>query len=249
MLVSWLLIQFDGGKLNGIGDRPENAPTNRDFVIYIGAILAISVAWFLFSNLMNSVPPTEGTGIVGYVTNLPIMGKIMWRRNYEAMLATPIQVHHILGGELLWIGFRMVLISSVFLVVLTLFKIPTSFLALLAVPACVLLGVAFSAAIISFAATQKNDAGFAAIFRFVINPLFLFSGTFFPLSSLPDSLRWVEWIAAATPLYHGVALVRGAVLGDAGTLAAWPWHAAYLVTFATVFAVVAHRLLSRRLVT
>ena len=75
-----------------------------------------------------------------FESTFPIMGKIMWRRNYEAMLATPIEVRHILGGELLWIGFRMVLISSVFLVVLTLFGIPTSFLALLAVPACVLLG-------------------------------------------------------------------------------------------------------------
>ena len=97
-----------------------------------------------------------------FESTFPIMGKIMWRRNYEAMLATPIEVRHILGGELLWIGFRMVLISSVFLGVLALFRIPTSFLALLAVPACVLLGVAFSAAIISFAATQKNDSGFAA---------------------------------------------------------------------------------------
>jgi lipooligosaccharide transport system permease protein len=180
-----------------------------------------------------------------FESTFPIMGKIMWRRNYEAMLATPIEVRHILGGELLWIGFRMVLISSVFLVVLTLFRIPTSPLALLAVPACVLLGVAFSAAIISFAATQRNDAGFAWMFRFIINPLFLFSGTFFPLSQLPD---WIEWIAAATPLYHGVALTRGAVLGDPGTLASWPLHVAYLVIFAAVFAVVAHRLLGRRLV-
>ena len=180
-----------------------------------------------------------------FESTFPIMGKIMWRRNYEAMLATPIEVRHILGGELLWIGFRMVLISSVFLVVLTLFRIPTSPLALLAIPACVLLGVAFSAAIISFAATQRNDAGFAWMFRFVINPLFLFSGTFFPLSQLPD---WIEWVAAATPLYHGVALVRGAVLNDSGTLAGWPVHVAYLVTFAAVFAVVANRLLRRRLV-
>jgi lipooligosaccharide transport system permease protein len=183
-----------------------------------------------------------------FESTFPIMGKIMWRRNYEAMLATPIEVRHILGGELLWIGFRMVLISSVFLAVLTLFRIPTSFLALLAIPAAVLLGVAFSASIISFAATQKNDSGFAALFRFVINPLFLFSGTFFPLSTLPDSLRWFEWVAAATPLYHGVALIRGVVLDDAATLAGWPWHVAYLVTFATVFGFVAHRLLSRRLV-
>ena len=180
-----------------------------------------------------------------FESTFPIMGKIMWRRNYEAMLATPIEVRHILGGELLWIGFRVMLISSVFLVVLTLFRIPTSPLALLAIPACVLLGVAFSAAIIGFAATQRNDAGFAWMFRFVINPLFLFSGTFFPLSQLPD---WIEWVAAATPLYHGVALVRGAVLNDPGTLAGWPVHLAYLVTFAAVFAVVANRLLRRRLV-
>ncbi len=78
MLVSWTLIQFDGGKLDGVGDRPKGAPANRDYVIYIGAILAIPVAWFLFSNLMNSVAPDEGTGIIGYVANLPIMGKIMF---------------------------------------------------------------------------------------------------------------------------------------------------------------------------
>jgi lipooligosaccharide transport system permease protein len=179
-----------------------------------------------------------------FESTFPIMGKIMWRRNYEAMLATPLEVRDILGGELLWIGFRMVLISSVFLVVLTLFRIPTSPLAVLAVPAAVLTGVAFSAAIISFAATQRNDAGFAWMFRFVINPLFLFSGTFFPLTRLPD---WIEWVAASTPLYHGVALVRGVVLNDAQTLADGPWHVAYLLAFTAIFAVIAHRLLSRRL--
>jgi POT family proton-dependent oligopeptide transporter len=78
MLVSWTLIQFDGGKLDGVGDRPAGAPANRDYIIYIGAILAIPVAWFLFSNLMHSAAPEEGTGIVGYVANLPIMGKIMF---------------------------------------------------------------------------------------------------------------------------------------------------------------------------
>ncbi len=78
MLMSWLLIQFDGGKLDGIGDRPANAPANRDYIIYVCAILAIPVVWFLFSNLMGSAPAAEGSGIVGYVANLPIMGKIMF---------------------------------------------------------------------------------------------------------------------------------------------------------------------------
>jgi lipooligosaccharide transport system permease protein len=180
-----------------------------------------------------------------FESTFPIMGKIVWRRNYEAMLATPIAVRDILGGELLWIAFRMVLISSVFLGVLTLFAIPRSPLALIAVPAAVLTGVAFSAAIISFAATQRNDAGFAWMFRFVINPLFLFSGTFFPLAELPAQ---VQWLAAATPLYHGVSLTRGLVLSDGALLAGWYWHAAYLMAFTAIFAVLAHRLLSRRLV-
>lgn len=78
MMVSWLLIQFDGGKLDGIGDRPADAPANRDLVIYAGAILAIPVVWFLFTNLMNYVPPASGSGIVGYFLGLPVMGKIMF---------------------------------------------------------------------------------------------------------------------------------------------------------------------------
>jgi len=178
-----------------------------------------------------------------FESTYPIMGKISWRRNYEAILATPMQVHHLLIGELSWIGFRLTTMAIVFLLVLTLFGIPRGPLALLAIPAAVLTGLAFSAPIIAFAATRHNDSGFAALFRFVINPLFLFSGTFFPVSSLPDA---VEWVAAATPLYHGVALVRGAVLDSIPT--AWPLHLGYLLVFLGATGYVAYRLLHRRLV-
>src|SRR4029079_5519023 len=59
MLISYCLIQFDGGWLSGYGARPANAP-NRDLVIYVGALVAVPVFMFLFSNLMNSAPPAEG---------------------------------------------------------------------------------------------------------------------------------------------------------------------------------------------
>ncbi|MEO8252455.1 MAG: ABC transporter permease [Chloroflexota bacterium] len=180
-----------------------------------------------------------------FESTFPIMGKITWRRNYEAMLSTPLEVRDLLIGELAWIGFRTMTIAIVFLFVLTLFHIPTSPLALLAIPLAMLTGVSFSAPIIAYAATQRNDAGFAALFRFVINPLFLFSGTFFPVSRLPDP---VEWVAAATPLYHGVALVRGVILSDPASLNGWPLHLAYLVVFLAATAWLAHRLLRRRLV-
>jgi len=78
MVVSWLLIQFDGGRLDGIGDRPADAPANRDLLIYAGAILAIPVVWFLFTNLMSYVRPEAGSGIIGYFLGLPIMGKMMF---------------------------------------------------------------------------------------------------------------------------------------------------------------------------
>jgi len=178
-----------------------------------------------------------------FESTYPIMGKISWRRNYEAMLATPLQVPQLLIGELAWIGFRLTTIAIVFLVVLTMFGIPRDPMALLAIPAAALTGLAFAAPIIAFSATRHNDSGFAALFRFVINPLFLFSGTFFPVDQLPDP---VEWVAALTPLYHGVALVRGAVLDLLP--ASWPIHLGYLLVFLVATAWLANRLLTRRLV-
>jgi POT family proton-dependent oligopeptide transporter len=78
MLFSWSLVQFDGGRLSGIGERPADAPGNRDLLIYAGALAAVPVVWLLFSNLMTYVRPEEGAGIVGYFLGLPIMGKLMF---------------------------------------------------------------------------------------------------------------------------------------------------------------------------
>jgi lipooligosaccharide transport system permease protein len=179
-----------------------------------------------------------------FESTFPVLGKIAWRRNYEAMLSTPLAVRHLVAGELLWVAFRVLTMSSVFLVVLTLFGIARWPTAILAVPAAILTGVAFSSVVMAFAATQRTGEGFSWMFRFIINPLFLFSGTFFPLSQLPDA---VQWAAALTPLYHGVSLVRGAVLADAGFLGLWPVHIAYLLGMLAIGAWLAHRLLKRRL--
>ena len=178
-----------------------------------------------------------------FESTYPIMNKIMWGRNYEAMLSTPLGIRHIVIGELGWSAFRIGTLAAVFLVVLALFGVPRTPLALLAIPFTILVGLAFSACLIAFTATQKNDVGFSAIFRFVINPLFLFSGTFFPLSQLPDQVEWVPWL---TPLFHGVELVRGAILGTLDPLAA-PIHLAYLLAMFAVGAWLAERTLTRRM--
>lgn len=78
MLFSWSLIQFDGGRLDGYGERPADAPANRDMVIYVGALLAVPVVLFLFWNLMGSARAAEGSGLLGYLMALPIMGKALF---------------------------------------------------------------------------------------------------------------------------------------------------------------------------
>lgn len=178
-----------------------------------------------------------------FESTYPIMNKIMWGRNYEAMLSTPVSIRSIVGGELAWGAFRIGTLATIFLVVLALFGIPRSPMAILAVPVAVLVGVAFSACLIAFTATQKNDVGFSAIFRFVINPLFLFSGTFFPLTQLPDAARAIAW---ATPLFHGVELIRGAILDQLDPLTAL-LHLAYLLVMFGIGAWFAERNLTKRM--
>ncbi len=78
MAFSWTLFQFDGGRLDGYGERPEHGDPSKDWIVYVCAILAVPVVWFLFSNLMNYRAPEAGSGIVGYVLTLPIMGQIMF---------------------------------------------------------------------------------------------------------------------------------------------------------------------------
>jgi POT family proton-dependent oligopeptide transporter len=77
MLISYCLMQFDGGRLTGYGERPDHAP-NKDILIYIGALVAVPVLVFLFSNLMNSAPAAEGSGFIGYIMSLPLMGKLLF---------------------------------------------------------------------------------------------------------------------------------------------------------------------------
>jgi lipooligosaccharide transport system permease protein len=178
-----------------------------------------------------------------FESTFPIMRKIMWGRNYEAMLSTPLTTRNLVIGEQLWVAFRIGTLAVVFLVVLALFGVPRSPGAFLAIPVTMLIGTVFSSWLIAFTSTQRNDVGFSAIFRFVINPLFLFSGTFFPLTQLPD---WAQAIAWATPLFHGVELIRGAILDQLDPVTA-PIHLAYLLVMFGIGAVLAERNLAKRM--
>ncbi len=160
-----------------------------------------------------------------FESSFPISGKMTWQKNYDAIAATPMRIVDIVAGELAWVALRLLSVAAAFTAVLFLFGAARSPLVLAAVPAAVLTGLAFSAPIMAFAATLKSGGNFNALFRFVITPLFLFSGVYFPVTRLPE---WLQRVARWTPLYHGVELTRGFVLH---TLT-WPAaavHLAYLL--------------------
>jgi lipooligosaccharide transport system permease protein len=157
----------------------------------------------------------------------PVVGSFTWTRQYFAMFATPLGVRDILVGHQLWMASRIASTSAVYLVVVAAFGAVNSYLAILTLPVVVLLGLAFTAPTAAYAATRQSDTAFVPYNRFVIVPMFLFSGTFFPLSRLPLPL---EWLAYATPLWHGVDLCRELTLGNLHLLRALG-HVGYLLLF------------------
>ena len=78
MLVSWSLIQFDGGRLSGLGETPQREGGDKAMVIYGLAILAVPLFYFLFMNLMNTPEQVPGSGILGYIASLSLMGKLLF---------------------------------------------------------------------------------------------------------------------------------------------------------------------------
>jgi lipooligosaccharide transport system permease protein len=148
-----------------------------------------------------------------FESTFPIMGGLAWQKTFHAMYATPISARDIVVGNLVWIALRLTLIAGIFTIVMALFGATASLLIVLAIPAAVLTGMAFSAPIVAFSATQRTPEKFNAVFRFGITPLFLFSGTFFPISNLPAMIQPIAWLS---PLWHGVELSRQLALGTIG---------------------------------
>lgn len=173
----------------------------------------------------------------------PVMAAIKWFRTYHAMLATPLRVRDVLYGHLAWILTRLLMVSAIFLAVMAAFGTVRSAWGVLALPVAALTGLAFAAPLTALAASLEKDGAFTYVFRFGVVPLFLFSGTFFPISQLPALIRPVAYV---TPLWHGVTLCRALVLGQAGAASA-AVHVAYLLAVTAIGTALAVRSYERRL--
>jgi lipooligosaccharide transport system permease protein len=212
-----MLVAFGVG-FGSLIDTSARAEQATDGVPYLGylapALLAVSAVQ-----------------TAAFESSYPILSSFRWRRTYEGIVATPITPEQLAVGQLTWIALRLTMSGAAYLLVVTLFGAVRGPGVLAALVFAVLCGMAFSAPLVAFSAAQETEGGaFTAIFRFVVLPMTLFSGTFFPISQLPSVIQPVAWIS---PLWHGTELARGVALG---TLRAWPaaGHVVYLIALLVV---------------
>ena len=160
-----------------------------------------------------------------------------WSGAYRSMQASPISVGQIMTGHMTWIGARALLACTLFLVVSAAFGTVHSPEALAGLAVGPLTALTFAAPLAAYSVRARHDQPFTVVFRLFMLPLFLFSGTFFPVSQLPVGLRYVAY---ALPLWHSVELSRSLYAGKFGLLAGLG-HLAYLAGVAGIGLVLARR--------
>jgi lipooligosaccharide transport system permease protein len=200
----------------------------------------VSYLTFLAPGLLAAMAMQTAVGESMY----PVYTAVKWQHTYQAAAATPLRPGDLFRGHLMFTTMRLVMNTVIFVAIMAAFGAVRSVWVLAALPVAVLTGLAFAAPLDAFAVTQeKNDQAFNVIFRFGMIPLFLFSGTFFPITQLP---AWIRPVAYITPLWHGVALCRSLSLGTADVTGALG-HVAYLVAVAVIGLYAGERTYRRRL--
>jgi lipooligosaccharide transport system permease protein len=205
-----------------------------------GGLGGVPYVDFVAPGLLAATAMQTGTGEATY----PVMGAVKWQRQYHAMLAGPLGTVDVVLGHVAFIVLRVVLACAAFTAVAAALGALPSPLAVVGALVAVLCGAAHVPAVMAFSARQENDANFSLLFRFGLIPMFLFAGTFFPVTQLPG---WLQRIAWATPLWHGTSAVRQLCLGTPD----WPGitaHCAYLLLWVAAGLALAFRTYRNRLV-
>ncbi len=166
-----------------------------------------------------------------------IFFKLKIAKTYDAILSTPLDVGDVAVGELAWALIRGSLYSGAFIVVMAVLGYVVSPWAVLCFPGAVLISAAFAAAGMAGTSYMRSWQDFDFV-SLAILPLFLFSATFYPLTVYPD---WLQLVVRATPLYQGVALLRGLDLGIFG------WSLVGHVVYLAAMGVIGLRVTARRL--
>jgi lipooligosaccharide transport system permease protein len=171
-----------------------------------------------------------------------VFWKLKYDKVYDAALATPLTSGDVALGEMLYAALRGTLYSSTFLLTMAVLGMTPSWWSLTLLPLAALTSLSFSAVAMAGVTFMRNHADFEYIPSIML-PMFLFSATFYPLQSYGD---W-KWVVQLSPLYHSVAIARGANLGDWSW--AYPGHVAVLVALALAGLAVTAKRIDRLLLT
>jgi lipooligosaccharide transport system permease protein len=213
---------------------------NKHVVAHGGGQLGgVSYLTFLAPGLLAAAAMETAVGETTY----PVYGSVKWNKTYQAAVASPLRPEDIFHGHVLFLTLRLTMNCAIFLAIAAAFGAVRSPWMIAALPVAVLTGLAFGTPIEAWAVTRTRDTSFTMIFRFFMIPLFLFSGTFFPITQLPV---WLRPVAYLTPLWHGVSLCRALNLGtvDLGQAVI---DVAYLAALATAGLLAGNRSYRRRL--
>jgi len=170
--------------------------------------------------------------------------RMYYQKTYDALLVTPLVLEEIIVGEMLWGATKSLLAGGLMLGVVAAFGVLSWPDSAAILPLSLLGGAAFGASAMCFTAIIPRIEVFNLPIFLFVTPMFLFSGTFFPLDALP---QWAQWLALALPLTHLTNLVRAASLSH-WDLVQTVVGVAYLVVFTTVCFPLAIVLMRRRLV-
>jgi lipooligosaccharide transport system permease protein len=173
----------------------------------------------------------------------PVARSAMPAGSYRSATTTPLGPGQIMGGYQLFVAFRLLTSSAAFLLVMLAFRVAGGWSALGVLAAAVLTGMAFAAPAAAWAVTVRQTSRINSVFRFVIMPMYLFSGTFFAVAQLP---RWLRPAAYLLPLYHGAQLCRSLSLHQA-TFGGTAVHVAVLLALAVAGLAAARFTYRRRL--
>ena len=205
------------------------------------AVNGVSYLAFLAPALLSS----SAIAVASEEFTYPIMLGFKWNPTFFGMNASSIQPGQIVNGILISVAARMLLTCAIFYVFMLVFGAVPGALGFIAVPVALLTGLAFGALVMAYTATLKDDTGqLAMLQRFVVLPMTLFSGTFFPLDLLPPYLQWIGWIS---PLWHGTELSRVFAYGRPEPIWLSVVHVLYLTALLAIGWVWARRLTLRRL--
>ncbi|MDH4170159.1 MAG: ABC transporter permease [Acidimicrobiia bacterium] len=182
---------------------------------------------------------TAAMNTVVFDLTIAFFVRFKYINTYDAMLVTPLTPRDLVRGELLFSLGRVALYATAFAATMAVMGLMASPWAVLAVPAALLVGFAFGGVGMAASTWMRSWLDFDYVFVVTV-PLFLFSGTFFPLDEYPGGL---QLLVQASPLYHGADLIRHLVLGGVGV--AQLWSVLYLVAMGTAGLAVAQRRIHR----